>query len=270
MAKKVLRFLYGKNGASCFLRNCRVLNVVHLADFDGSTMEVTDSLIACTYIASFSARCNVLFRNNVVIASDGGIYLHPPGGQTVRLENNTFWAPGVVWTHSKATGITVTASGNVFDFRNIRSGQGLPVHVADFANNQPVDWRLHVRWQGKQNRYSGLGPDYAPKEKSGLAVWDKFLPAPEEGSLEASGDKVGYAYLKPHDLDSAGLEAYLAALTATARKQSGIADLGPDFTLLGPGDAYVRALAAAGKPVPKEQLRPEAEIGGPVVLLRAR
>ena len=63
--------------------------------------------------------------------------------------------------------------------------------------------------------------------------------------------------------------AVRAAVEAQRRRSGGrLADVGPDAALLGPGEAYVRALATSGKPVPAARLRPEALDGGPYVLLR--
>jgi len=58
--------------------------------------------------------------------------------------------------------------------------------------------------------------------------------------------------------------------TETLRKQYGdrLKDFGPKWELCGPGEAYVRALADQGKPVPIEKLRPAPPEGGPFVLLK--
>jgi len=45
-------------------------------------------------------------------------------------------------------------------------------------------------------------------------------------------------------------------------------DLGPNLDLVGPGDAYLRGLAAEGRPVAKDKLRPEPLPGGRMVLIR--
>src|SRR5262249_49153027 len=150
-------------------------------------------------------------------------------------ENNTFWTVGLLRMGPTARNVTVAATGNVFDFRPVNFNTVLPLVMWD-GKMKILDWRPHAKWEGKRNLYVIHGAEFEmpgwPKEKTAFAAWNKFLPEPEEGSVEAPTGKQTYAF---SSFAGPELPARLAALAADARKGSGLAEVGPDHSLVGPG-----------------------------------
>ncbi len=141
------------------------------------------------------------------------------------------------------TGVTVTAEGNLFD--------GWPITKEGFKGQ--------LNWQGKDNCYVHL--------MKGLAGWNAQLHEPETNSREVPALPFGWLTEMPPGEARQAL-AWWQTHLAEARQESGLNDLGPDLSLVGPGEAYLRGLADEGRPVSKEQLRPDPLPGGRVVLIR--
>jgi hypothetical protein len=127
------------------------------------------------------------------------------------------------------------------------------------------------RWQGRANLYAGpealvVVGEKPEDNKTGLAAWKKYWGQDEPGSRQFS--ETGLAWQAAERLDpDAALRALRRVTEADSRKAGGV---GPSWDLVGPGEAYARALAAdEGKPLVKERLRPEAPEGGPVVLIHS-
>lgn len=129
-----------------------------------------------------------------------------------------------------------------------------------------------VTWNGSNNCFSGrfsmigeLQPDGSWKTLSeGLAAWKKQLKGSETDSIERPS--LAFEWGRIQRLREGRLAEIIRTiqpLTAGAEKQA----IGPDWTLVGAGDAYVRALSAAGRPVADGDLRPEQLSGGPFTLL---
>ena len=97
-------------------------------------------------------------------------------------------------------------------------------------------------------------------------MWNRQLAEPETGSREVA--EVPFAWWMDVPGNPAEAIFWWQSRLAAARASSGLEDLGPDMSLVGAGDAYLRALAADGHPVPEDQLRPEPLSGGPIVLVR--
>jgi serine/threonine protein kinase len=256
-------FLKGENAALA-VRNCRVLSFYELASVSGKGLRIEDSLIVAYVLPHLGPKTECLFQNNVMDVGVPGP-LAEPGGQRIRMTGNTLCFAGGfdagLWQALPGTrDVTVHAEGNLFDIGLGDGGPGLPL--------ARLDWRGRVTWQGSGNLYRGLSctsPDGKEVWK-GLEGWARLTGQAEQGSREA-GAPIGYAL---NDTRTHGMTDVLAAVRQAVeegRRQSGIDDLGPDFSLIGPGEAYVKALAA-GRAVPRDQLRPEAEVGGPCVLLR--
>lgn len=103
-------------------------------------------------------------------------------------------------------------------------------------------------------------------QEKGLSAWNKFLKVPERESCEVSFLALEWGRIQR----ITGVERSTAIRDAVqslkdARK---ISDVGPDWTLIGPGDAYVRALAKEGRGVAEAELRPEQLPDGPITLIR--
>ena len=202
-----------------------------------------------------------LHLENSIVYVGGQSVLDGPGGQRIILRNNTLcsWTGiggGFFQAEPDAKAITITAEGNIFDLGPSQDSNNLPLHG--------LDWRGRVAWLGKNNLYRGLGRHDGKENIAGLAGWAKLTGRPEEGSREA-GQYLYYGFEQTFFQDAKDTLPLVRQALEKARQQSGLKDVGPDFDLIGAGDGYVRALAAAGKPV---QLRPEPEPDGPCVLLR--
>ena len=245
----------GEAGSSCSLRNCRVIGC-GLAFGRFPSLAVEDCLLLLNRATDLPPGCEATLTNNV-IWGDELFWFDEPGGQTVRLTHNTLLT-GKNWLRrgddaKKLTrDISIVAEGNV---------------------SQSIErcWRIdddlkdRFRWRGKDNCYAGLwnGPD---KKAPGFELWNRQLAEPETGSREVPDLRFAWRTGVPGDA-AAALAWWQSRLTR-ARASSGLDDLGPDMSLVGAGEAYVRALAADGHPVAKESLRPEPLPGGPFVLIR--
>jgi hypothetical protein len=258
----------------CIARNCRLWGV----PFGGprtSSLTIEDSLLSVGNGMSISLApgCRATLTNNLLLANSVR-YIYPPliveapGGQTVRLARNAICMSAYPNNRSSllllrgddVKGVTVTAENNLFDFTAAGWNIGWPLVNWNLQKNEFVvgAFKERLSWRGKDNWYAGL--------EGGLKAWNAALAEPEVNSHEVPPLPFGWRVDMPAEADKA-LPWWQAQLEA-ARRESGLNDLGPDLSLVGPGDAYLRGLAAEGRPVPKDQLRPEPEAGGRVVLVR--
>jgi len=271
------------------MRNCRIRSYGPLAEYAGPRFRLADSLTQGPL--SLGPKVELELDNNIFQLGElNSIFLQAPGGQTVRLRNNTIHLvnrSSALFTLQDARGVSVEAAGNILLFSDY--------YRVLFAIPS-TDVRDRVRWSGRQNLYAGLvAPLGIPDPKTSTyqaldlegkplganapASLSKLLGRDEEGSRLAAADPQinewstdGPMLFRRHQvrqLDQAGIVRILRETTARLRQRPGLADVGPDWDVIGSGDAYVRALAAVGKPVAKDNLRPEAEEGGPFTLLRA-
>jgi hypothetical protein len=106
------------------------------------------------------------------------------------------------------------------------------------------------------------------RKVAGLAAWREFWNTDETGSTETP--ELSFAWDSARLLPTPEAIAWLHGIVDLAKQNEAndLPELGPDWETIGPGDAYVRALAARGQPVSAEKLRPEAPDEGPFVLLR--
>jgi hypothetical protein len=141
------------------------------------------------------------------------------------------------------------------DLNGGERGCGLPVAQDEFSRR--------LRWQGKGNWYAGLAK--VPTGLQGIAGWNSLLAEPEVNSHDLPELPFAWSADVPRDVKEA--TSWWQSRLAAARDANELADLGPDLSLVGPGEAYVRGLAAEGRPVPHDQLRPEPPSGGPIVLM---
>lgn len=133
----------------------------------------------------------------------------------------------------------------------------------------------HIDWRGKNNCFAGdfyqafaLSDDgqWKPTGAGGIEAWNSLWKQPEIDPLvlpDVSTEMgriqrlVGPSLLSDLDLQMSSL-----------RLQSGLTTSGPDVSIIGPGQPQLRALAAAGRAVSPDQLRPERREDGAIVLLR--
>ena len=129
-----------------------------------------------------------------------------------------------------------------------------------------------VTWNGNDNCFSGrfcvIGeaqPDGSWKTLSeGLAAWKKQLKGTERDSIERPLLTLEWGRIQRLGEDRLAEIARAMRAKAIGAEANSI---GPEWSLVGAGDAYVRALAAAGRPVAEGDLRPEQIAGGPFTLL---
>jgi hypothetical protein len=140
-------------------------------------------------------------------------------------------------------------------------------------------WKDHFRWKGSYNLYVDPGTslrwklDKEGKMEYGLAAWEALTDTREKGekgSREAKEFYPAWAALDLADKVDRQIDV-LRPLTAELRKTHApaLANVGPDWDLVGPGPGYLRARAAQGKPVPPEQMRPKTLEGAPFLIVRA-
>jgi serine/threonine protein kinase len=250
--------LFHGGGAPWEIRNCRLLSEAwHSSHYLGPKLRLVDCLIQVTI--RLGPKVEVDFTNNV---GRTGIVLSDPGGQTVRLHNNTLiqWCSGLLFVPDikKDADVTVVAEGNIFYLGST------VLFMRDITDVGILRDRL--RWQGRHNLYvgaPGIADNFGKGTASGLADWNQFWGRVEEGSQSADRLLLQWeevCHQRPID----ALKA-LQKIVAALRLKHGetLNDFGPDWELIGPGEAYTRALAAEGKLVAHEQLRPRALAEGP-------
>src|SRR5262249_20058413 len=136
--------------------------------------------------------------------------------------------------------------------------------------------RKQVDWQGSNNLYIHAARPFLSfaqdkSEVKTLREWNQFWGRMEPGSVEQSS--IGLQFTAWCSLSSDD------QLRAVRREVEGLCGrlgsaargAGPDWDLVGPGEAYVRALErAAGKPNSELKRRPDPPAAGPFVVLRNR
>lgn len=269
-----LEMMFSGGGGPCEFRDCRCFYRARWGDFliwkDAPSVCVRDCLILNVGIATDAKKVELL--NNIFFL--GGEPAHQVLsfglGQTVRLIQNTIIAgvcaedsvltQGTNVTPAGSLPTTVEAVGNIFYSSQLVHSYFPPEKQKDV-----------LAWRGRNNLYVGptkfLSYQHAPTRVENLAGW-KQLWGGEEGSRHI--ERVAFqAAVLVHGTPEAAM-AWLQERVAAVRRQLGpkLKDFGPQWDLIGPGEAYVRALAADGHPVPLDQLRPEAPEDGPFVLLR--
>jgi serine/threonine protein kinase/Leucine-rich repeat (LRR) protein len=252
-------------GGPWHFRNCRIWSPpLHggLIRHTGPRLTFEDCLLATSHYTlvnlDSSTAAEVRLVNCIVpVGTPECVHVYGGGGTKVNLRSNYLSGGvffGVICPHdSLDQPLNIEAEGNIF---GVRPGCGD---------------KKYCNWKGKDNLYVGNSLAWVVagnKELRGLAGWRKHWGQNEQGGREA--DKVLFQW---QDAELKGFATVLEGLqkqTQSLRKQYGdkLKDFGPKWELCGPGEAYVRALADQGKPVPKEKLRPPAPEGGPFVLLK--
>ena len=237
-------------------------------DLNGvSKLRITDSIIV-SVLGSPGPLDGTSYELENCLIRVGHILMRYPdvGSHALRLRNCTFYA--VAGGHvrlaqvGKGAKLSIDVTGNVFhcqsQYTALIDPQSMP----------------QVTWTGANNCFSGtwyqiweVQPDmsFTLKEK-GLPAWNKLLKEPERDSREV--EMLAFEWGRIQRLANPERSRAVRAATETMIAQHKLPEVGPDWNLVGPGAAYVRALAAEGRAVPESELRPERREDGPIVLLR--
>ncbi|MCX7423464.1 MAG: protein kinase [Planctomycetia bacterium] len=205
---------------------------------------------------------NCLIRNSNLLIRYAGKSSH-----TLRLRNCSFYRvsggyPRLAHLREQAK-LTVEATGNVFHCQS---------QANELIDPQSIP---QVTWIGAHNCFSGTWyqiweeqPDKTVtiKEK-GLPAWNKLWKEPERDSREV--DLLAFEWGRIQRLPNPERFSSVRAATEEMIAKNKLSEVGPDWNLVGAGEAYVCALAAEGRAVSESELRPERCEDGPIVLLRA-
>jgi tRNA A-37 threonylcarbamoyl transferase component Bud32 len=257
------RLLYSR-GADCALQNCRIWQPTldsQVIEYEGPKFTLTDCMVQApeasvlSWRGERSAGGEAEFRNNLILKNSATLVSVPgPGGQRLRLFNNTVLAgtkDGVIklgpWVFDK---VVVQAEGNQF-------GTTLFKDVV-------TDRRESIlKWLGRENMYSNRVAfavlfDGGKPSALDLHGWYKRwnITPDEPGSEEL--DDVRFKWFAPRGKDTADILKFMKRRIDQLRAAHPDIpkDCGPNWELIGPGDAYVRSLATKDGPLPKEQIRP--------------
>ncbi|MFO0818419.1 MAG: serine/threonine-protein kinase [Pirellulales bacterium] len=223
----------------------------------------------------------------LIFSSEGGFYSSPRLESEVVLENcalqNRYW----FFTVSQGTHKLVLRHCTYYEVDGfspsmVRVAEGAMAsieashcvfHRYSQNSNLIVPGDLpRVTWNGNNNCFSGhfsaigeLQPDGSWKTLAeGLANWKKQLKGSERDSIERPLLALEWGRIQRlGEGRLAEIARAVQPLLFGAESQA----IGPDWSFVGAGDAYVRALAAAGRPVAEDELRPEQLPGGPFRLL---
>lgn len=263
-------------GESWTFRNCRLLGSdVGMMSYEGSQLRFIDCLISGFAAPGYegfgpgTGNCHLEMINSIVrnqgyqmlqVRSDPDA----KGTWTVNLQHNTLYVKGgliLQMGRKKYAQTRVAASANL-------------MNVLGVANNAVL--KEIGGWQGRDNLYVGRQALMTVLEEvkdpvAGLKAWAEFWGADEERGHEAEWAHYAWDEVRRQGSDPQRAIQVLSPIAASLASQHGPAfqELGPDWALVGPGDAYVCALEAAGKLVALDQLRPAPLADGPFVLIHA-
>ncbi|MDB5334611.1 MAG: hypothetical protein JWN70_230 [Planctomycetaceae bacterium] len=262
------------NGPVWEFRNCRFLGAdVGLFNYDGPKFRIVDCLISGFTPPGYEgfgpgSATSKLEMINTIVRTHGYHLLQVPsdgnskGDWTIHLQHNTLYVNG---------GLTLHLGRKQFGKARIAASENL-FNVTGVANN--LFLKEIGGWQGHDNLYVGRQAIFtflkgAKDPVVGLKAWADFWGADEQGGREAEWTHYAWDEVRRQGHDPQRVIQVLSPITAALASQHGAAmkDLGPDWALVGPGDAYVRALEAAGKKIARDQLRPEPLADGPFVLI---
>jgi hypothetical protein len=202
--------------------------------------------------------------NNLFMSQSGSMMLlQAPGGQNIRLKHNTiFLTDHLIDWNGKASfnPTTVNAQSNII-------ATGI-IHFSILYSSE-ASGRLH--WQGWHNLYVGQNTVTAESADGqvvakGLEAWNKYWGNQDIGSKET--DRALLQWDKPREQSPEVTIESFKRVTKKIRQQYALPNLGPDWDLVGPGEAYVRGVAAQDSSVLGPRHRAAKPPGGPFVLLR--
>lgn len=185
----------------------------------------------------------------------------------VLLVGNTFRFYDAGHVANIVAGATSTfdfeATGNLFE---IGSHQLQVLLYVGNVNGK----RSKVDWVGRENLFRGIW--YEERGVDGklisinLAAWNKQWKQPEQNSQEIS--EIAFAGARSADWSSIEHIAEIRSRVEQIKSGNRLSRLGPDWSVIGVGDNYLRALASQGNASPKRQVRPAVHPDGPIVLIR--
>lgn len=197
-----------------------------------------------------------------------------PVTHQLELKNCTFYSSGFgAGTFIRCDAkdrVRVEAEGNLFQV-------GAQTNVLTIPTE-----RDRILWRGNDNCFAGPwneswekgADDKIQPRPAGLVEWRKVYPDSDASSRECQ--RVSLELSRTQRI--AGPERWQAIRAVCASDlglgqpgsvETRIQTIGLQWELLGPGDGYLRALAAEGRAVPPEDLRPERLDDGAYVLWRA-
>lgn len=255
-------FSFDGTGSSISFRQCRIWG---LSLPFRSKVSATDSVLVLLYGFQTSSPSSEVVLDNCVIRN--AIYLlHADSGtHTLTLRNCTYHdvgnQVGFLIRPIGTAKVTVNAIGNVFHCR---------------TQGQLFDHKLLslVTWKGEANCYSGKWYEvwdqqpegtWSLKEK-GLDAWNKRWQGTERDSREG---ELAFEWGRIQRSDSPDRLREIRVAIQNLSVTHKLPHVGPNWDLVGPGDAYLRALAAEGRGVKESDLRPERLEGGPITLIRS-
>ena len=256
----VAESLLGGDAGPCVLRGCRLIGCNGLLQADARTSFLTleDCLVQCgvnniILSQNLPAGCEVTLTNNVMQGNYLTYRFAAPGGQKLRLERNAICGFLIAGPFTDIKGVTVVAENNLFQTSSV-------VAV-------PAGFKENVHWQGKDNWYAGI-LKFSTGQPTQLTPegWNNLQKEPEVNRSVTPLFAFGWLMDIPAQHEPA--LAWWQTRLADARRQSGLDDLGPDLSLVGPGKAYLRGLEQEGRGVPKDKQRPAPAEGGRIVLIR--
>ncbi len=259
-------WLFQGSGPSWQFRRCRFWCRGGL-EYNGPRVRLEDCLVLTggPYFLNVLSDGVVEFDNCLAGTSAFVIYANEVS-PTIRLKDSTFVTGGQggggVLHIGQGKGAAVEAEGNLFQYRGAGGSNG-PV----FAEGGPKQ----VRWQGRDNLYTGtynlLAREQGQYKPGTLFQLNPLWEKSEERSRALLDLDLDWS--RPNGPDLAAARAFYEPAVATAQRRHRLTRLGPNWDLVGPGEAYLRALEkATGKPIPEDLRLPEVLDGKPVVLLR--
>ncbi len=235
---------------------CRFLQKGGIDYLGGPGMKFKDSLVISTYGLRVPSESTCSLENCVLVA---GSYAFTGQGATFHLRQSTVDAGYLVPLPEGDGKVKFDVEECLFRVNFIPTGEEL------WQRGMPKG----IEWNGKNNCYSATPVRSADNQvvASGLAAWETYLGRKEPGASVADWPEFRFDIIQADEESVDKALAFYGQRVELARTSSDMHDLGPNVSLMGPGEAYVRALAAAGKPVAEEDLRPEFLAGGPFTLL---
>lgn len=242
--------------------NCRLLTSGIILWGKSAELVASDSILIAQMgvqaDCAESIRCRI---ENCLVRTYAAVFcVHSTPQAQLELRRCTFYnevggASGVILGEEKSSAVVV-AEGNIF---HNRGQANLLTHP---------NWRTAIDWQGRNNLYSGLlywaQDDGQPWRPATIEEWSQIWHTPETGSVYISQFEPLFVHTTLMPL--AELRKVVEPVVQSARERHQLPQLGCNWDVVGPGEAYVRALDTAGRH--PAELRPEVSAGGPFSLIR--
>lgn len=267
-------FMVGNGKMSWTMQGCRVWG--HLPrDFVAWRVKDCVLLAGPDYHAEFTVvgdHPSECILENCVIHSGPILFQAEHSSHKLRLSHCTYISENPylfqIGEHAK---LDVEANDNLFICRSAGLIALVPTSPHQSWMTKTLD---NVNWQGRHNCYAGeqfgvwrrnADQHWVPVAQ-GLDAWNRLWKNPEQDSIEIADIRLEYERIQQMNSPDRLRDLATAMTDYVADHQ--LKDAGPQWELVGPGDAYVRALAASGRNIPEADLRPEQHEAGPFDLHR--